>query len=334
MPNTIAERVRKWNQDISLKPVGEDSFLMIQSRIEYLTTKLFNQYVITKVPPYLGFDYRLRDWLDSAATDQDQRILLELVPNLFFVGEEESLSLCRSAFNGPIIRWLVDCAGVSLADTNIIQILSDYKDSTWFCPITDSMNINQFHHINRIKNQDYQPDFRSQTRINDPARLLTFMNQEKLERIILLEDFIGTGSQASNAIKFAASLSPNINVLVCPLIISQSGDKLLRKLQKKVTNIRYEPVLVLDGSVILSEKEQKDDKPFARALRNTVKDTHSLVYRNNNIHNYGAFGFGSNVEGGGLLVILFSNCPDNTIPLLHHTSPGTWAPLFPRSSRI
>jgi hypothetical protein len=44
---------------------------------------------------------------------------------------------------------------------------------------------------------------------------------------------------------------------------------------------------------------------------------------------YGPFGFADT----GALVVMHSNCPDNTVPIIHHSS-DTWDPLFPRSSRI
>jgi hypothetical protein len=71
---------------------------------------------------------------------------------------------------------------------------------TWFCPITDSFKINEFVHINNINNSiNYRPDWQSLVELGDTTKVANLILKNNIERIVLLEDFIATGSQAMKA---------------------------------------------------------------------------------------------------------------------------------------
>jgi hypothetical protein len=127
MPHTIAEMVRRWsrpytvpdnlNIDIDNASIEEvdnaleaaenhypSEYARIKSQIDYLASRLYEEYEVTKYPPHRQFDLRLRDWLNNVSDEYTQQTLFELAPRIYFIGLKEYLSLYHTAFNGPIAR--------------------------------------------------------------------------------------------------------------------------------------------------------------------------------------------------------------------------------------
>lgn len=360
MSHEIAKKVRSWDRQYS--PPAEEvldlatatdeaveaalesaeknyqaKYARIYSQINFLAIKLFKEFEITKHPPYLDFEYRLDDWLDCAPDVEQQKLLFELVPRLFFIGSEEYSSLYKTAFNGPIARWLIEQVGLTFDQRDVEEKLRQAIKTTWFCAITDSMQIARFYHVNHVTGIDLRPDLRVLMRFGDAQEIMTFMDGQspQLERIVLLEDFVGTGSQMEPVVKFAATLPNHCQVLLCPLVICPSGDKLAQRLACDYKDrLKFEPALRLDDSVILKKTKQPNEENYITELRKLVINLYPKVKGSKTHQLYGPFGFGERVENGGLLVVLHTNCPDNTIPLVHHESDGPWHPIFPRSSRL
>ncbi len=94
----------------------------------------------------------------------------------------------------------------------------------WFCPITDSMRINSFLKVNQLIGKSHD------TRLAIPPqvwrfkpRYLSTSTPTKYARIVLLEDFVGSGTQMESAVKHAAAISADIRVLACPLVTCPEG---------------------------------------------------------------------------------------------------------------
>ena len=336
MPHTVAAKVREWARDAL---TGQD----IQSayvKIDYLAKRLFHQYAPTS-GPCPSFDVRLRDWLKSAPLDEDQQAMFRLVPKLFFVGHDEFTALYRAAFLGPVPRWLVDVCSLSLTQCDLNDVLAGLIHRTWFCPITDSMNIAHFHHVNRIEGADYRPDWRSLACFGSTPRVSQYMQDSHYDRLVLLEDFIGSGTQMEEAVDFALTLPDSIQILVVPLIVCPRGLLTCRDLERRHNRpgspqrIRFEPVLSLPARAFVDPKPNMGEDPSWQSLRHLVNSLYSLVTAGRfpaSPHSGAPYGpYGYRQTGG--LIVMYSNCPDNTLPLIHHTS-EQWSPLFPRSSRV
>lgn len=339
MPHTVAERIRRWSREYShfghTGVSNDPQYLRIESQIDYLCVRLYSEYEVTKYSPYTEFQYRLRDWLDSAPDEEDQKILFQIVPKIFFIGSNEYDSLYRAAFNGPIARWLIDQVGLDIDDSTIQEKIKDELKSTWFCSITDSMQIAKFYHINNIEGADLRPDWRVLSTLSTDIKISDFMKKNNLKRIVLLEDFVGSGSQMSKAVKFAATLTDNYPILLCPLIICPSGYDLGVNLESLyLGKVTFDPALVLDSTVILYNTPQPNEDILNSKMRAIVNRLYDRVKGTKPNKLYGPFGFSELVENGGLLVVLYTNCPDNTLPIIHHKSDTPWHPLFPRSSRL
>jgi hypothetical protein len=324
---TLEEKVRGW---ILSRPDGT-IYESVNQHIDYLATELYCEYEPTK-GPYPDFWQRFEAWIENAHNEADQQTLFRLMSSLFFIGPQELDNLYRVAFNRNITKWLVDQLSLALDDPALPEKVSAGLAQTWFCPLTDSMRINAFYHLNHISGRNHRPDWLSLAVLGDPQKVDNFLQAKGIKRIVLLEDFIGNGSQVNPAISFAGSLTSKLPTLVVPLVICPSGAARATAWQTTFANITCSPVLELREFDFLSKDPRPDEPDEHGKMRKLASDCFSTLLGGQNIHEakvYGPFGFG---DTGGL-VVLSTNCPDNTLPLIHHRSP-TWSPLFPRASRI
>lgn len=295
----------------------------IQELTAYLSEKLYEDYEPCQ---FERFADRLDGWLSNLDDDDDRKTLYRLLKQIFFVGRREFESLCRAAFHGPITRWLLDCAGIALDDSNVVQKFEDAIDETWFCPVTDSMRINAFFKVTGINGRDLQPDWRSLRKFGDRTKIRSYISKHSIKRLVLLEDFVGTGTQMSKAIEFAATVDESIQLLVCPLIICPDGIEKVNDLLKARRNMKFSPVLSLPASMFIKSLARPTDQAGYQAVRDLISLTAGRLAPKslpNTTHGY---------EDSGATVILYSNCPDNTLPIIHETS-DSWKPLFPRIQR-
>jgi hypothetical protein len=127
-------------------------------------------------------------------------------------------------------------------------------------------------------------------------------------------------------------LPTTISVLLTPLISCPDG--LIRgdQIQKAFSNVTFSPLLRLPPARFVTEVPDSDEPDLFGAIREMIERLYSRVsdkaLPDDGVIPYGPFGF---ARTGGL-VVLFSNCPDNTIPTIHHVS-KSWEPLFPRVTR-
>lgn len=195
MQNEIAERVQRW----AAQEVGELDYNAIHAEIEYLIANRFEQYIPT-IGPEPDFRSRFVRWLGNGGlSEDDQKLLFRLVPHIFFLGREEFIALQRAAFLGPVHRWLVDETGLNFGDPDLDAKLTAAINETWFCPITDSANISDFYHVNKLHGVEYRPEWRAAAALTggDSTTLQQHMATKGLRRVVLIEDLVGSGSQMS-----------------------------------------------------------------------------------------------------------------------------------------
>jgi hypothetical protein len=338
----IADLVEAWDTSLDAPKTPETTYGEIHKRIIYFYGTHYFQYIPTLSVLYPDFESRLDKWLGSASDDKHKRILFELLPRLPFFSREDFNKLHQAAFEGPILRWIVDEAGLAFDSPDFqSQLENEAHRHTWYCPISDSMQINEFHHINDLGGIDYRPDWRSLARFGDPALVTKFMSDHHdingaapLKRIVLLEDFIGSGSQASDTVKFIRLIAQTCPVLVVPLIVCPAGATMWRGIQNR-PQLTFSPVIELKPSDMITSATIQDGS-FEALVAELVQDTYVSVVGNNASapRPYGPYGFPPPIdEGTGAVVVLYSNTPANTLPFIHHES-SSWSPLFPRSARV
>lgn len=308
----------------------------LTKRWNFLGEHLFSKYEPTayQADAKVLFRDRLESWIGNCESDVDKKTLYELVDHLFFIGEEEFKSLYRSALSRIIVPWIARAAEISFAAPDFSRQIHRELKRTWICPITDSLRINAFYHVTRTSGRKLRPEFQVLNEFSRPECVAKFMEDSKLKRIVLLEDYSGTGDQMASAIEFTRKLYIGGNrpkVLVVPLICGQRSFRRGKALEKIDEHIAFHPVLEVPDCSVLSPDEAINSAGWRKSLHQLLVASRSKVIGpkpTSRERNLGAYGYG----GSGGLVVLHTNTPNNSILLLHRQS-KTWQALFPRSKR-
>jgi hypothetical protein len=326
MPHTIAERVKRWSASTD----ATADFLDLQQQVEFLGRQVFGSYGPTSVPGE-PFILRLRNWLDSTPDESEQQLMFKLVSSLLFLRREDYFALYRSAFKGVVMRWLVEQLNLRLDDAGAEQQLETAINRTWFCPVTDSMQIADFHHVNHIQGRDLRPDWRSLALLGAYNKVADHMRTESIDFVVLLEDFVATGTQARDVLPLIAAVTPT-PVLLLPLVICPDAVTTLSIAATGQPNLKVMPLVTIPESAFVAVTTARRPA-FLAELELLAPKVHDAVcgsaHWRMDTKPYGPFGWGEK----GAVVVIHSNCPDNTLPLIHHSS-STWSPVFPRSSRV
>jgi hypothetical protein len=326
--NTVEARLQDW----ILADAESQDLIDTNARIVTFAAALYAEYEPTR-GPHPDFWQRLEAWLDNVADETDQKALFRLVPHLLFIGPREFDSLYRVAYRDTFVRWLIDLLALDVRAPDLDAQIVAAVAGTWFCPITDSMRINAFYKLNRLVGRDLRPDWRSLAQFGSEDKLRCFMKDESISRLVLLEDFVGTGSQIYDAIQFAGHLTPSVPILVVPLVMCPGAMGTIQTLETQYPHVTISPALTLREDDFISDPPTPNELPLFADIRRIAVATFASLKTGLSTKElsqlYEPLGFGS--TGG--LVVLYSNCPDNTLPLVHRTS-DDWHPLFPRASRL
>lgn len=336
MDNPIEKLVREW---------GDNDLQKIGLRIAHLEKWLFKSYEPDKF--HNGdFWLRLEKWLDNVIDGDEKRTLFRLVVELLYLGPVEFEELYRCAYQGPIARWLIDLEKIDIFSHDAQSKIELAASETWFCPVTDSFRINAFFHVNNLAaGANLRPDWHSLLELGDGGKIGQYCIKQNIKRLVLLEDFVGGGSQSLAAVQFAATLPHGLQVLFIPLVICPDGATNARALEKKLcaqraNALRFESVMELPHDAFLTSTQDPANvsSEYLKKIRKLIDDTYLKVSGGipaGNLKPYHPYGFPTNKPTGGL-VVMYSNTPDNTLPLVHWcpTAKNSWNPIFPRHSRV
>lgn len=318
MDSTIVQSAYQWT-------LGEPDGLNYQDILDQIESRAeaYDEYHPT-IGPFSRFDDRLVIWLNAATHEEDRKIMLRMVPEILYLSSADFISLYRTAYNELVLPWLIEKEGLTITDADITDRLKDGISKTWFCSITDSMHISDFYHVNNIGGVDFRPDWRCLKEFAEISKIENNMVSNGFHYLVLLEDFIGSGDQASLTLEFAANLPKQYPVLVVPLVICAEGLKAGKSLQAEHGNLTFEPVITLEETDLVSQYARRNEPELFALIRDVCdRLARGLHWR------YGAFGF----HNTGALFVAYTNCPDNTLSIINDDSGGEWEPLFPRSSR-
>lgn len=302
--------------------------------IEYLEKELYHEYEVTSQGDHGNFGYRLARWIGCADSEQDQKALYAIFRHLFFIGAKEQKAAYRTAYSKHILQWLMKVGNADPFSGNSKNNLEEQLRQTRFTEITDSFGIREFCILNGIQGEHVRYRWDGNLVNWDSDWFLSEVLNHGQEHVgektnlVLLEDFVGSGSQMSDALELALSLGPHINILICPIFICPEGTRRCRELEARYDNLTFSPVLSFEPRFFISPEETEGEHPDFGALRETLLRLHPKVEGVD--QEYGPFGFGS--TGG--FVVPFSNCPDNTLPVIHRRKENSWEPVFLRTSRL
>jgi hypothetical protein len=298
-----------------------DDLIFLRDQLSWLQSELFDEYEPNR---YESFDDCLAKWLQNVDDEDTRMRMFRLLGHLFFVGKKQVDALQRSAYSDQVTRWLVDTLNLDITDANLGELIFQGVRRTWFCPVTDSLRINGFLKVNGLNGHDHRPDWRSLEQFGDEAKVRQYAANEGIEQLVLIEDFVGTGTQMESTVRWAAQTLPNTPILVVPLICCPGGITRGNLLAQQLANVSFSPCLSLRPELFVSNSAQADEPSAFSEIRAVIQSIRGRL----GPYQHHPYGFG----GTGAMVALYSNCPDNTLPLIHsHTD--TWNPLFSRIRR-
>lgn len=313
--STLDDIVRPW-----LLADDGDELINLRDRLMWLRRQLLSEY---EPSPVLQFDDRLIRWLENVPDGPDRRAMFRLLDHLFFVAKPQFRALCRGAFNDVVARWLLDQETIDLAVSDLGARLEQAAGQTWFCPVTDSMNINSFLKVNNLHGQDIRADWRSLEALGDSSAIQEHVVKQGIRRIAFLEDFVGSGDQMRSTIIWAREVLPDLPILLAPLICCPEGNVTGRLLAKRY-NISFAPTLLIRADQFLLPEAQPLEPELFGEVRTLIQNVKARL------GDWIDEPFGH--ADTGAIFSMFSNCPDNSLPIIHHHG-SDWNALFPRVRR-
>lgn len=342
-------RVRKWDsQNLDDEAIADAKYTSILDQIEYHAANEWKVYLPAEhTDSNSNYMERLVAWIGNLASEADQKLLLEYALHISFFSHDDFVALYRTALNREISSWIASQVGASL-EVHGGQGFHDFVNQqvhlqTWYCPVTDSMDINKFCKVNHLVGVRYRPSFDNLQKMSESSQNL---NQQiadnwihymanpgnknpphpSLERVVLLEDVVGSGSQCLDAVRWAVE---NLGkpVLFIPLILCPNGVEALRAEEIRWGGqLTVRPVIELRRSDLLGPERkghdgwsitQKLEELAQRCAVRASVDMDTFGYRNT-----------------GCSLVTFSNAPDNSLPIIHNKPRNeNWEPLFPRVVR-
>jgi len=270
------------------------------------------------------FVQRFHDWLNNVPEPQ-QKMLLRLAQYLIFIDRQQMMSLYKDAFRRVITGWLAK--RMSAADWLSPQFNMLIRNALMSCKlfaVTESFQLAEFVDCNSLAGLE-RPDILGFAPENLEARLGPGARQWR--RVIVFEDFVGTGRHTLRMLKALGAVLPEADILFVPMIALEDGAITLRRKLSSVA-IAVDPVLMVPSAdCVLPSAQQNEPRDFAD-FRSLIRQTERVVLeRLNAIDDPPASPFG--YQGSGSLVVTFHNSPNNTLGLIHHKAPH-WSALFRR----
>lgn len=321
-----------WDSSLST-PFYRKSFNSIYEILDYHEKNFFGQFIPTSSHAHQDFWQRLEYWLKNVSDVNDKKALFEFTLYIQFITREDFNQLFLSAFSGPVKRWIIDLYNINLDqrsiddEVNLRLHKNNGFNHTWYCSVTD-MNIGEFYRINHIEGHDVRPDLNTLATMGDEQHIHDYMSGRNIEQIVLLEDFVGSGSQFRSTLEKSLKYFGGKPTLFVPLFICSNGLADVSDVLAGYGNWRIDPVVVIDEGDRLHPGTDSTNKPLENKIIQIAKDFSSRI--RGSISEELVYGCGKT----GALIVLHSNTPDNTMPFIWwNKNDSKWNPLFPRSNR-
>ena len=365
----LASLVEAWDRDYdAMLPAGTDKdltqpYLRILQSLYELAPIRFHGYRNDDIPEFMT---RLRVWLGQFPESQ-QPAAFYLASRVVFVGSKQFESLQRNLFDQQIRRILLESSiirhGLDPFDYKSADVhFREEMNATLFVPNSDSSALNSFVHVNnvafanrerrRLVGQDIRFWTYASTRAKDTsdagirATAAQFendvINTDKRiapkRRLIVIEDFSGTGDDLLTTLNAIDRSSLRVaHIVIAPVVATQTAT---RHLQRRCTELSasgrrlYELRTALEIPDRFSCVDQVSSylsagSPVPDIAAKIREMSASLWTRFDPLKRSHMYGYGRL----GLALVLFSNVPDNSLPMLWWNNPENWTPLFRRVSR-
>ena len=121
---------------------------------------------------------------------------------------------------------------------------------------------------------------------------------------MLLEDFVGTGSQMSDAIEFAARVFPTLPILVVPLVLCPVGEQAGIDICKRYANVRITPALRLHEVALIAPVPIRGESQLVSDVRRIALAMYADLPPGDQDAVYSPFGFN---KTGSLVVLYYTS---------------------------
>ncbi|HJX84922.1 MAG TPA: hypothetical protein VJ723_11305, partial [Candidatus Angelobacter sp.] len=282
-----------------------------------------------RFPDYIAFEqdgpffHRLQNWLENLEEDAQQQVLLQSLDHLIFFDSSQMRALHRDAFRRILVPWIsrkIMTTRDYLAE-DIDERLYALLSQCALFSITESFHSPEFLKVNGLLGLS-KPSVLTE----DEGFAEQIISSTEAERIVIFEDFVGTGNQAFRILNVVQKAARNRHIIFIPLIILETGLTNLQGLRSK--SFAIEPVITIPSSGCLTSEQHIGEPKEFSFIRALVWQTAERVMQKQGQHDDAPehpFGY----ENSGGLVVTCHNSPNNTLPLVHHKAP-LWDPLFRR----
>jgi len=307
--------------------IADSKYGRILNQLDYHANREWSVYLPALHPDYdNSYIARLANWIGNISDESDQKLLLEYALYISFISHNDFLSLYSTALNREIMPWITSLRNIRLDCPNFHdEVRLQIHDHTWYCPISDSMDINEFCKINHLSGISHKPTFLTLEKFGDIDKIKVYVREKKIKQIVLLEDIVGSGTQSKPAIKWAID-NIKIPILFVPLILCPEASGILDGLEAySGGTFHYRPVIKIQKNELLGPNRPPNEGII---IADRIEAFVEKMARIHNLDQNSKFGYNNT----GSSLVMFSNTPDNTLLLVHHESPD-WVPLFPRVYR-
>ena len=291
----------------------------------FVTDEEINK-LIENWPVYTGIKIALpnvRQWISQADTYVQERLLFDLLRGIKFFGAREVGELFERNHEESIKSNL---------GAFVHRKKSDRREDLWVTYVDGPAKSGNDYARQYVKKAKISTKCVKEMAFIDKAFESNAPLPSPPAMIVIIDDFIGTGDSLSeNLSKFykrngKSIAKANIPLQVLVISATQEGEEKVRKrLGKLDENADLTVCESLDqkhfafgpeNKIWENQQKKTEAKELCQRLGSTVTPRHPLGYRES-----------------GLLIVFHSNCPNNTLPILHAKGTGAhkWTPLFERS---
>ena len=186
-------------------------FARIRSLTDFLEQVLYAEYEPVEVAAQGEFGVRLAEWIGSAQCEADRRALYLLLGRLVFLGRDQMKAGYRTAYSRNIASWLIDVEGLSFFGEDTEARLNNAVKETAFTEITDSFRLGDFLRWNNIVGRGMRFTWLQHLPTWDASAFMQNVMYSgggvRRRNLVLLEDFVGSGSQMEQAVNLACRLA-------------------------------------------------------------------------------------------------------------------------------
>lgn len=285
----------------------------------------------------------INQWLEnftgaSATIDMERKNALHLLAHFIYFGSAEITECLKVLYNEKIVYphiQQIRADGTDIAD--IPSILEEtIIQKTRFLGIGNVAEsgpafLYQFRKANNLPVSVFTTT--PEVLAPDPITHAQQLNPLEVEHLVYLDDFCGTGSQASlrmrTDLRTMKRLKPTLKISYFLLFATADG---LSNLKRRGIFDEIESVITFDNDYKAFSVNSHFYKNPTAGIDRTEAEKIMKHYGNHLGHAPSeALGFG-NCQ---LMVGFYHNTPDNTLPVFWDKQPSKgWHPVFPRASKI